>query len=84
MAEQQQVELDTDGFEEQEVQVAESKPEIEDEKIESVDMLRVLESGGQVRMVPTTFPTIGVDTPKHLEMVIDLMRSDELMKTYLS
>ena len=38
MAEQQQVELDTDGFEEQEVQVAESKPEIEDEKIESVDL----------------------------------------------
>ncbi|MBT3705725.1 MAG: 3-deoxy-manno-octulosonate cytidylyltransferase [Proteobacteria bacterium] len=59
-------------------------PEMPLEKIESVDMLRVLESGGQVRMVPTTFPTIGVDTPKHLEMVIDLIRSDELMKTYLS
>jgi len=39
MAEQQQVELDTDGFQEQEVQVAESKSQEEAEpKVESVDL----------------------------------------------
>ena len=39
MAEQQQVELDTDGFQEQEVQVAESKSKEEAEpKVESVDL----------------------------------------------
>ena len=39
MAEQQQVELDTDGFQEQEVQVAESKSQEDTEpKVESVDL----------------------------------------------
>ena len=54
------------------------------EKIESVDMLRVLESGAKVRMIPTSYPSIGVDTPQHLERVADLMREDTLMKDYLS
>jgi len=61
-----------------------STPETPLEKIESVDMLRVLESGAKVRMIPTSYPSIGVDTPQHLERVADLMREDALMKDYLS
>ena len=61
-----------------------STPETPLEKIESVDMLRVLESGAKVRMIPTSYPSIGVDTPQHLERVADLMREDTLMKGYLS
>jgi 3-deoxy-manno-octulosonate cytidylyltransferase (CMP-KDO synthetase) len=58
-------------------------PETPLEQIESVDMLRVLESGGRVRMVPTQYPSIGVDTPEHLERVSQLMADDPLMKGYL-
>jgi len=61
-----------------------STPETPLEKIESVDMLRVLESGAKVKMIPTSYPSIGVDTPQHLERVADLMREDALMKDYLS
>ncbi len=61
-----------------------STPETPLEKIESVDMLRVLESGAKVRMIPTSYPSIGVDTPQHLDRVADLMREDTLMKGYLS
>jgi len=61
-----------------------STPETPLEKIESVDMLRVLESGAKVRMIPTSYPSIGVDTPQHLERVAELMREDTLMKDYLS
>ena len=60
-----------------------STPEMPLEKIESVDMLRVLESGGRVRMVPTAYRSIGVDTPIHLEKVCEAMEKDLLMKEYL-
>lgn len=49
---------------------------------ESVDMLRILEHGGKVRMVPTEAQTWSVDTPKDLEHVIELMANDDLMKKY--
>ena len=58
-------------------------PETVLERIESVDMLRVIESGGTVRMVMTEFPSIGVDTPSDLETVEKLMASDSLMLEYL-
>ncbi len=58
-------------------------PEMPLEQIESVDMLRVIESGGQVRMAPTQYPSIGVDTPEHLQRVVQLMADDSLMKEYL-
>ena len=60
-----------------------STPEMPLEKIESVDMLRVLESGGRVRMVPTAYRSIGVDTPGHLEKACEAMEKDSLMKEYL-
>ena len=59
-------------------------PEMPLERIESVDMLRILESGGSVRMVETDSPSIGVDTPAHLQRVSDLMTDDSLMWGYLS
>ncbi len=60
-----------------------STPEMPLECIESVDMLRVIESGGQVRMVLTEHQSIGVDTPDHLKHVEQLMVDDALMKEYL-
>jgi 3-deoxy-manno-octulosonate cytidylyltransferase (CMP-KDO synthetase) len=40
---------------------------------ESVDMMRVLEHGLQVRMAPTRFSTNAVDTPADLARVARLM-----------
>ena len=60
-----------------------STPEMPLECVESVDMLRVIESGGQVRMVITEHQSIGVDTPDHLNHVEQLMVDDVLMKEYL-
>ena len=58
-------------------------PEMPLEIIESVDMLRVIESGGQVRMVMTEYQSIGVDTPEQLQSVEKLMENDPLMRKYL-
>jgi 3-deoxy-manno-octulosonate cytidylyltransferase (CMP-KDO synthetase) len=44
------------------------------EIVESIDMLRVLEHGHKVRMVPTRHSTHPVDTPADLELVTRLMR----------
>ena len=53
------------------------------ERIESVDMLRVLEHGFKVRMVKTDKPSFSVDTKSDLEKVIQEMKDDTLMATYL-
>ena len=45
---------------------------------ESVDMMRVLEHGGQVKMVRTAFPSHAVDTPADLEKVSELMRKSSI------
>ena len=52
------------------------------EAAESVDMLRALEHGYRVRMVPCGFDSIGVDTPKDLERAEALLRQDDLMASY--
>lgn len=57
-------------------------PEMPLEIYESVDMLRILENGGKVRMVPTKFRTCSVDTQADLERVRSLMASDPLMEKY--
>ena len=49
---------------------------------ESVDMLRILEHGEKVRMVPTGARTWSVDTPEDLARVARLMESDDLMAAY--
>ena len=49
---------------------------------ESVDMLRVLESGCRVKMIPTSHETYSVDTVDDLKKVEIAMTKDELMKEY--
>ncbi len=49
---------------------------------ESVDMLRVLEHGYRVKMVPTKYETYSVDTPDDLRHVEDLMKNDPLLAKY--
>jgi len=57
-------------------------PETPLEKIESVDMMRVIEHGGHVYMVMTDTETMSVDTPEELEKVVDLMQEDPLLAEY--
>ena len=52
------------------------------EKIESVDMLRVLEHGYKVKMVLTPFDSHAVDTPQDLSLVEKLMANDLLVGWY--
>jgi 3-deoxy-manno-octulosonate cytidylyltransferase (CMP-KDO synthetase) len=44
---------------------------------ESVDMMRILEHGLSLRMVPTGFDSHAVDTPADLELVEELMRAQQ-------
>lgn len=57
-------------------------PETPLEKIESVDMMRVIEHGEHVNMVLTKAETLSVDTPEDLERAVDLMDGDPLMNLY--
>ena len=56
-----------------------SLPETPLERIESVDMMRVVEHGDHVHMVTTDTATLSVDTPKDLERVVELMQGDALI-----
>ncbi len=49
---------------------------------ESVDMLRLLEKGHDVRLVETTRDTYPVDTPEDHERVDKMMADDDLFETY--
>ena len=46
------------------------------ELIESVDMNRILENGGQIKMVETKYKSYSVDTPEDLEKVVLMMKQD--------
>ena len=52
------------------------------EVIESVDMLRVIESGYKVKMVYSSHDTYSVDTVADLEKVTRLMQNDHLIGAY--
>lgn len=52
------------------------------EVVESVDMLRAMEHGFRVRMVPTRYDTYSVDTTEDLRWVEHLMEDDGLVKQY--
>lgn len=52
------------------------------EQLESIDMLRLLEHGYRVKMVPTEFNTQAVDTTADLQRVEKLMASDPLLSHY--
>ena len=58
-------------------------PETPLEKIESVDMMRVIEHGEHVHMVLTEAETLSVDTPEDLRRAVDLMDGDHLMNSYI-
>ncbi len=57
-------------------------PETTLERFESVDMNRVVERGGRVRMVLSKVRTIGVDTPADLAAVESVMARDPLFAAY--
>jgi len=52
------------------------------EQLESIDMLRLLEHGYQVRMVETSHDTQAVDTEADLARVAELLTNDPLIKQY--
>ena len=52
------------------------------EKIESIDMLRILEHGYKVKMIMSPYETYSVDTQEDLKRVEELMRNDPLVKSY--
>ena len=54
------------------------------EKIESVDMLRVLEHGLKIRMVKVHYDGVGVDVPSDIPLVEKLMANDNLLAEYYS
>jgi len=54
------------------------------ERIESVDMLRIIENGDKIKMVFSDSPSYSVDTEKDLENVVSKMAEDKLMWTYLT
>ena len=53
------------------------------EIIESVDMMRLLENGIKIKMVYIQEDNFSVDTREDLENVIELMKKDELVKSYI-
>ncbi|MCL2123794.1 MAG: 3-deoxy-manno-octulosonate cytidylyltransferase [Desulfovibrionaceae bacterium] len=57
-------------------------PESPLEIYESVDMLRILEHGEKVRMVPVSERTVSVDTPADLLLAEKLMQDDPLRRMY--
>lgn len=59
-----------------------SMPQSKLEKVESVDMLRVLENGYKIKMVLSKEVTYGVDTPEDLKYVEERMKEDMLYKKY--
>ena len=52
------------------------------EKVESVDMLRVIENGYKIKMVLTEDTTVGVDTPEDLDIASVAMEKDPLFLKY--
>ena len=57
-------------------------PETPLERIESVDMMRILEHGDRVHMVMTETLSLSVDTPEDLTRAVELMENDPLMLQY--
>ena len=53
------------------------------ERHESIDMNRILESGGSIRMVATSDFTIGVDTQEELSLAEEFLRKDKSIERYL-
>jgi 3-deoxy-manno-octulosonate cytidylyltransferase (CMP-KDO synthetase) len=54
------------------------------EIIESVDMMRILENGGNIKMCETKYKTKAVDTKEDLDLVCEIMKEDKLYENYKS
>lgn len=54
------------------------------EQAESVDMNRVLETGGKIRMFSTDHPMVSVDVPEEVRQAEELLRGDPVLPQYLS
>jgi 3-deoxy-manno-octulosonate cytidylyltransferase (CMP-KDO synthetase) len=52
------------------------------ERAESIDMLRIIEHGGRIRLVETEVETHAVDTAEDLRLVELLMKDDPLVRHY--
>lgn len=59
-------------------------PETELERIESVDMMRIIENGENVKMVMTEYESLSVDTEEDRARVDQCMASDHLIAEYSS
>lgn len=59
-------------------------PETELERFESIDMMRIVENAGKVRMVKTNTFSLSVDTLEDLSNVEKKMHGDKLMEKYIS
>jgi 3-deoxy-manno-octulosonate cytidylyltransferase (CMP-KDO synthetase) len=64
------------------LQVYVGLPETPFERVESVDMLRLLEHGHKVFGVPTEYETIGVDHPEDVSKVEEILRADPTQKAF--
>ena len=60
-----------------------SMDETQLERIESVDMMRIVENGDQVKMVMTDAESYSVDTLEELKSVEKKMKNDKLMASYI-
>ena len=52
------------------------------EEIESVDMMRIIENGGKIKMCETNYKTKAVDTEEDLALVCEIMKKDKLYENY--
>ena len=52
------------------------------EEIESVDMMRIIENGGKIKMCETNYKTKAVDTEEDLALVCKIMKKDKLYEEY--
>lgn len=52
------------------------------ERVESVDMLRILEHGYKIKMIKTPYETFSVDTIKDLQQVEKLLAEDSIFRKY--
>ena len=57
--------------------------ETELERIESVDMMRIIENGEKIKMVMTQANSLSVDTEEDRRSVERLMEGDQLMLDYI-
>lgn len=70
------------GFSKQFLKEFSDLPQTPLEKVESIDMLRVLEHGLPLRVVYSDTETVAIDVPSDLERAKKILESDSLVKKY--